>query len=72
MRLNTLINALRIIDLLGRKKLTVHQISEETGIRVRSVYRYIEAISLVLPIYEEKNKGRNEPKRFKLLDSIYQ
>lgn len=40
-----------VFMLLARKKVTAGQIAEKHGISKRSVYRYIEEISVVAPIY---------------------
>ena len=55
MKYQTLIDILFI--LLSRKKVTAKYLSERFNLSLRSIYRYIDELSLSVPIYNER--GRN-------------
>ena len=46
-----------LFDLLAKRKLTASYLAEKHGISVRTVYRYIDHMSLTVPVYIKR--GRN-------------
>ena len=55
MKLQTLIEILFI--LLARKKVTATYLANKFGVTTRTIYRYIDELSIPVPIYNER--GRN-------------
>ena len=55
MKLQTLIEILFI--LLARKKVTANYLANKFGVTTRTIYRYIDELSIPVPIYNER--GRN-------------
>jgi len=54
-----------MIQLLQRKGgVTVETLALEMNVHKRTVYRYIQEVSVVLPVWET----RDQPKRFRLLE----
>ena len=61
MRSDIIFRCFKLIDLLDKKASTMNEIAGELGITRRNAYRYLEAASLIFPIYESRNVY---PKRF--------
>lgn len=67
-----LFRALKPITLFQEgRELTVHDVSRELGVNVRNGYYWLDAVSLLLPIYNpnETIKGYHDCLTYKMLDT---